>query len=66
MTQAHYPGKGQTAADITLSPVRNVSLPSPCTSSSPQGTHTLTLQFANALHQSYGSKYATTITVKAQ
>lgn len=45
----HY-GKGQTAADLELSP----------------GKHTLTLQFANALHESYGPKYNSSITVNVQ
>lgn len=40
-------GKGQTGADLELTP----------------GRHTLTLQFANALHESYGPDYASTITV---
>ena len=31
-----------------------------------QGKHTLTLQFANAHHLSYGSKFAQTITVNVQ
>lgn len=43
-------GKAQVAADVPL----------------PPGTHTLTLQFANAIHQSYGEEYRTTITVKAE
>jgi hypothetical protein len=29
----------------------------------PQGKHKLTLQFANALHESYGPNYASTIEV---
>lgn len=40
-------GKGQTTAEVELTP----------------GKHTLTLQFANALHESYGPGYASTITV---
>lgn len=40
-------GKGQTEAQITLSP----------------GRHTLTLQFADGAHLSYGPKWAATITV---
>lgn len=40
-------GKGQTEADVTLAP----------------GKHLLTLQFANALHQSYGPEYATSVEV---
>jgi len=40
-------GKGQEEATLTLAP----------------GKHTLTLQFGNALHESYGPKYAKTITV---
>lgn len=35
-------GKGQTSASVAL----------------PPGRHTLTLQFANALHKSYGKGYA--------
>lgn len=31
-----------------------------------QGKHTLTLQFANALHESYGPKYAKTISVNVK
>lgn len=31
-----------------------------------QGKHKLTLQFANAKHESYGSKFAQTITVTVQ
>jgi hypothetical protein len=46
----HY-GKGQTeSADITLSP----------------GKHKLTLQFADGLHRSYGSKLSSTITVNVK
>ncbi len=40
-------GKGQTEAEVPLSP----------------GKHKLTLQFADGLHRSYGSKLATTISV---
>jgi beta-lactam-binding protein with PASTA domain len=40
-------GQGQTGTDITL----------------PPGTHTLTLQFADGAHRSYGPKWAATITV---
>ena len=40
-------GKGQTEADITL----------------PPGDHTLTAQFANGAHQSYGPAWSQTITV---
>ncbi|WP_420386806.1 DUF4399 domain-containing protein [Roseivirga sp.] len=40
-------GKGQTEATIELTP----------------GKHTLTLQFANGLHQSYGEAWSKTITV---
>lgn len=40
-------GKGQTEDTIELSP----------------GEHTLTLQFANGLHQSYGEAWSKTITV---
>lgn len=40
-------GKGQTEAQITL----------------PPGRHTLTLQFADGGHRSYGPKWAATITV---
>ena len=43
-------GKGQTEATIELSP----------------GTHTLTLQFANGLHQSYGEAWSKTITVNVK
>lgn len=31
-----------------------------------QGKHTLTLQFANALHESYGPKWNSSITVNVQ
>uniref|UniRef100_A0A7S3QT74 DUF4399 domain-containing protein n=1 Tax=Dunaliella tertiolecta TaxID=3047 RepID=A0A7S3QT74_DUNTE len=40
-------GKGQTSADVEV----------------PKGDHKLTLQFANANHESYGPEYAKTITV---
>ncbi|KAL6758211.1 hypothetical protein V8C86DRAFT_1808883 [Haematococcus lacustris] len=40
-------GKGQMSADVPLAP----------------GTHQLTLQFANALHESYGPDLASTVTV---
>jgi hypothetical protein len=40
-------GKGETETQITLSP----------------GRHTLTLQFADGAHLSYGAKWAATITV---
>ena len=40
-------GKGQTEVDVTLTP----------------GTHTLTLQFADGVHVSYGEKMSTTINV---
>ncbi|KAF5830510.1 hypothetical protein DUNSADRAFT_14513 [Dunaliella salina] len=40
-------GKGQTSADVEV----------------PKGEHKLTLQFANANHESYGPEYAITITV---
>ncbi len=40
-------GKGQTETDINLAP----------------GTHTLTLQFANGVHASYGEAMSKTITV---
>ncbi|KAG2447178.1 hypothetical protein HYH02_007921 [Chlamydomonas schloesseri] len=43
-------GKGQTGVDLELAP----------------GKHTLTLQFANALHESYGPAYAKTITVNVK
>ena len=41
-------GKGQTSTEITL----------------PEGTHTLTLQFADGIHRSYGPEMSSTITVK--
>jgi hypothetical protein len=40
-------GKGQTEAQVPLSP----------------GTHTLTLQFADGLHQSYGPEMAATVSI---
>ena len=40
-------GKAQTSTDVTLA----------------AGKHVLTLQFADGLHRSYGSRLATTITV---
>ncbi|GIL73808.1 hypothetical protein Vretimale_5329 [Volvox reticuliferus] len=40
-------GKGQTSVDLEL----------------PPGKHTLTLQFANAAHESYGPAFASTITL---
>jgi hypothetical protein len=40
-------GKGQTETELKL----------------PPGTHTLTLQFANGAHQSYGPQLSTTITI---
>lgn len=43
-------GKGQKETTITL----------------PEGKHTLTLQFADGLHRSYGGKLATTITVNVK
>ncbi len=43
-------GKGQTEATIELTP----------------GEHTLTLQFANGLHQSYGEAWSKTITVNVK
>lgn len=43
-------GKGQTETTIKLAP----------------GTHTLTLQFANGAHASYGEKMRSTISVTAQ
>ena len=43
-------GKGQTEAEITL----------------PPGRHTLTLQFADSAHRSYGPKWAATITVNVK
>ena len=43
-------GKGQTEAEVKLSP----------------GVHKLTLQFADGLHRSYGSKLATTVSVNVK
>lgn len=43
-------GKAQVEADVPLS----------------SGSHTLTLQFANAVHESYGEEFRKTITVTAQ
>jgi len=43
-------GKGQTSDTLSLSP----------------GTHTLTLQFANGLHQSYGQDWSNTISVTVE
>ena len=43
-------GKAQTEATVVLAP----------------GKHTLTLQFANALHKSYGKGYAKTVTVNVK
>lgn len=43
-------GKGQTTDNLTLTP----------------GTHTLTLQFANGLHQSYGEAWSKTITITVE
>jgi len=43
-------GKGQTSADVQLTP----------------GKHKLTLQFADGLHRSYGSKMASTVTVNVK
>jgi uncharacterized protein DUF4399 len=43
-------GKGQTSTEVTL----------------PAGQHVLTLQFADGIHRSYGSKLAATITVTVQ
>ena len=43
-------GKGQTEGEITL----------------PPGRHTLTLQFADGAHRSYGPKWAATITVNVK
>ena len=43
-------GKGQESATLELAP----------------GKHTLTLQFANALHESYGEKFSKTITVNVK
>lgn len=47
-TETHiHFGGGQTEADVELAP----------------GEHTLTLQFANGMHQSYGAEWSRTITV---
>ncbi len=43
-------GKGQTVDTLMLSP----------------GTHTLTLQFANGMHESYGKDWSKTITVEVE
>lgn len=43
-------GKGQTEAEIPLS----------------KGTHTLTMQFADGAHRSYGKGYSSTITVEVE
>ena len=43
-------GKGQSEAEVKLTP----------------GNHKLTLQFADGLHRSYGSKLATTVSVKVK
>lgn len=43
----HHYGKGQTETELTLTP----------------GKHKLTLQFADGIHRSYGSKLATTVNV---
>jgi hypothetical protein len=43
-------GKGQIADTIALAP----------------GTHTLTLQFANGVHESYGKDWSKTITVEVE
>jgi hypothetical protein len=43
-------GKGQTEAEVKL----------------PPGEHTLTMQFADGLHRSYGEKMSATIKVKVQ
>jgi hypothetical protein len=43
-------GKGQTEAEVKLSP----------------GKHKLTLQFADGLHRSYGSKLAATVSVNVK
>ena len=43
-------GKGQTSVDLEL----------------PVGKHTLTLQFANAVHESYGPAFSNTITVEVK
>ena len=43
-------GKGQTSDTLSLSP----------------GMHTLTLQFANGLHESYGKDWSTTISISVK
>jgi len=43
-------GKGQTVDTLALTP----------------GTHTLTLQFANGMHESYGKDWSKTITVEVE
>ncbi|OEK04442.1 DUF4399 domain-containing protein [Roseivirga misakiensis] len=43
-------GKGQVEAELNLSP----------------GEHTLTLQFANGIHQSYGEEWSKTITINVK
>lgn len=43
-------GKGQTETELTLTP----------------GEHTLTLQFADGLHRSYGKQLATSITITVE
>lgn len=52
-TVIHY-GKGQTEVTLTE---ENITTP---------GEHTITLQFANGLHQSYGEAWSKTITVNVQ
>lgn len=51
--QAIHYGKGQVEATLTE---KNLS----------SGEHTITLQFANGLHQSYGEAWSKTITVNVQ
>ncbi len=43
-------GKGETSTEVTLKP----------------GKHTLTMQFADGAHKSYGEEYSTTITVEVK
>lgn len=43
-------GQGQTETELELTP----------------GTHTLTLQFADGVHQSYGEKWSNTITIEVE
>lgn len=43
-------GKGQTTAEVTL----------------PKGQHTLTMQFADGTHKSYGKEFAKTITINVK